>query len=568
MSRYLGIVSVLFVFSFALRAQTVIVQWSFNGTSDTTVPGGATLPSPSIGSGLAFLTGGTTAVFDSGVGSTDVQPKPPNYSWKTADYPAAGIGSKTAGIVIQVSTSGFKSLVLVFDQRLSNTSANTWVVQYTDDFSVASPIWSDAKTFTFTPAPSGTGDTWYNQRTADLSAVTTLEDNPNAAFRILSAFDPVANDYLAATSTSSYKTTGNSRFDMVTVTGIPINIVANAAPVASEIKFRGIVAVGDSLIASYKYSDAEGDPEATSIYQWYRADDDLGTNETLIPGADTLVYIPTADDLLKYLTFKVKPIAQTGTTAGLQERSPYRGSVQQFGDPSVLKINEVFSRGSTTNSNPDLKADWIEFYNSGADPVTLAALRICDSGQCETFNTDNYNDLIVPPGGFLALAEDDAASFTFGLSSQGEFVLIRDPKGALIDSLAFPALEDSVSFGRYQDGAANPVKLFPPTRGATNNTASEYHEPVVVPPITGIAEGIEEIQVFPSPTKGDVIINVPDGRSIRSITVMTVAGSELLRSEPCSSSTKLSLAEAARGLYVLRVVLSDGGCTSRKIVRE
>jgi hypothetical protein len=79
------------------------------------------------------------------------------------------------------------------------------------------PIWVDAQTFTFTPAATGTGDTWYNARTADVSSVTALDNNPNVAFRVVSAFDPIAGDYVASRSTSTYGG-GTSRFDMVTIT--------------------------------------------------------------------------------------------------------------------------------------------------------------------------------------------------------------------------------------------------------------------------------------------------------------------------------------------------------------
>lgn len=221
-------------------SQTKIVQWNFNGTSATTVPGGATSPTPSVGAGSAELVGGTTATFASGVasgGSSDPETTvPPNYGWNTTNYAALGAESKLRGVQFNVSTVGYGDITFRFDQRLSNTANNTYVVQYTVDRTAGVPVWVDAQTFTFTPAASGTGDVWYNMRSVDLTTVTALDDNPNVAVRIVSAFDPVAGNYLSATSSSTYAITGTVRFDMVTVTAATLG-TADFAAAANKVHF-------------------------------------------------------------------------------------------------------------------------------------------------------------------------------------------------------------------------------------------------------------------------------------------------------------------------------------------
>jgi len=202
-------------------AQATIVQWNFNGTDATTVPGGANSPTPSLGAGTASLVGGTTAEFASGNTSTGTleteTTSPPNYGWSTSNYPAPGTDNKQRGVEFDVSTAGQAGIVFRMEQRLSNTSANTYVVQYTANRLAAPPVWVDAQTFTFTPAASGTGDTWYTPRIVDLSSVTALNNNPNVGIRVVAAFDPVAGDYLASKSTSTYAPTGKVRYDMVTI---------------------------------------------------------------------------------------------------------------------------------------------------------------------------------------------------------------------------------------------------------------------------------------------------------------------------------------------------------------
>lgn len=194
----------------------IIAQWNFNGPSNTEVPGGATSPSPSVGSGTAALVGGTTATFASGIangGSSDpVTTVPENYGWNTTTYAALGTENKQRGVEFWVSTVGFSNIFFMFDQRMSNTGNNTWVVQYN-----AGAGWVDAETFTVVPQETGTGDTWFNQRTANLSSISAINNLPNAGFRVVAAFDPTTNDYRAIRSTSTYGPGGTARFDMVTI---------------------------------------------------------------------------------------------------------------------------------------------------------------------------------------------------------------------------------------------------------------------------------------------------------------------------------------------------------------
>ncbi|MBK7095993.1 MAG: T9SS type A sorting domain-containing protein [Saprospiraceae bacterium] len=222
----------------SLSAQITIAQWNFNGESTTTIPGGVNSPSPVAGVGTASLIGGVTATFASGVasgGSSDtiIKTAPPNYAWNSTNYALSGTENKQRGVQFNVSTLGYSGITFKFDQRLSNSANNTYVVQYT----VNGSDWIDAATFTVTPAATGTGDVWYNGRTVDLTGVTALNNNANAAFRIVSAFDPVTGNYLSATSTATYAVTGTSRYDMVTITGTSTSDVKFAESASKFIVF-------------------------------------------------------------------------------------------------------------------------------------------------------------------------------------------------------------------------------------------------------------------------------------------------------------------------------------------
>lgn len=224
------------LFTYNSWSQTIITQWNFNGASDTTVPGGAISPTASIGSGTAILIGGTTAVFaagftsSTGLGSSDpIKTAPPNFGWALTNFPTPGTESKKRGAQFNVSTVGYKGIVFTYDHRHSESSSNTYMVQYTTDRTAVSPIWIDAQLFTFPPGLKGTtgGDTWRNLRTVDVSAITSLDNNPNVAFRVVSAFDPSKGDFNSSSqSPIVYLPTGTARLDMVTITGT-VNLGTN-----------------------------------------------------------------------------------------------------------------------------------------------------------------------------------------------------------------------------------------------------------------------------------------------------------------------------------------------------
>lgn len=201
------------------NAQTIITEWNFNSpTPDGNVATGTT--SPSIGAGTITLVGGTTAnAFASG-STADTSTSTDNSRYPITTFPASGAGNKTAGIQFDVSTLGFTDISFAYQIRHSNTSANTHALLYTLDRLATTPVWTEAAQFTFTPAATGTGDTWYS-RSVNLASVTGLNENANAAFRIVSAFDPVTGNYLASRSTSTYGITGVYAFDLVQVSGIP-----------------------------------------------------------------------------------------------------------------------------------------------------------------------------------------------------------------------------------------------------------------------------------------------------------------------------------------------------------
>lgn len=195
----------------------VITQWNFNSTpSDGSTSTGVTVPS--IGSGTASLLGGVTATFASGAangGSSDPATAD-NSGWNTTGYATQGQGNKTRGAQFAVSTVGFESIVLSYDLRHSNTSARHELVQYSLD---------GLNFVDFTTFSGAAGDTWFKNRTVDLSGIAGVADNASFAFRVVATFAPGTSQYAPSQSSSNYGANGTWRFDMVTVSGTPVTPV-------------------------------------------------------------------------------------------------------------------------------------------------------------------------------------------------------------------------------------------------------------------------------------------------------------------------------------------------------
>jgi hypothetical protein len=121
-------------------------------------------------------------------------------------------------------------------------------------------------------------------------------------------------------------------------------IVLNAAPIATQVSISGAANVNAILNGSYTYTDAMGDTESGTSFQWYRYADGAGSDEALIAGANALTYTLGDDDFGKYVKFEVTPGAATGNTPGTSVKSSIFGPIEP--DP----LNQVPSASVPTLS--------------------------------------------------------------------------------------------------------------------------------------------------------------------------------------------------------------------------
>jgi hypothetical protein len=144
-----------------------------------------------------------------------------------------------------------------------------------------------------------------------------------------------------------------------------------------------------------------------------------------------------------------------------------RGAANSNANPVAIKIviNEIYSRGTVT------EPDWIELFNDGETSVDLSGWLIYDNGG----EAGTKPKKAIPSGTnlaskafFVIATEGTGDPSDFGLSSSGEKVWLARPDLSIADSVTFPALEESRSFGRFPDGTANWAVLFTVTKGAAN----------------------------------------------------------------------------------------------------
>lgn len=192
--------------AFVAQADT-ITQWNFN--DQTTAP--------STGSGSLVLVGGVadnSFSLETDSTNTSTDPASTNYTYSTTNYPAQGTASQTAGAEFDVSTAGYQSISISFDIRTSNTSSKFYTLQYSID---GVNFINSGIDFT------GKGDNWNNGKVVDLSSIAGVNDDSNLKIRVVSEFDPANNtSYTPAKASSTYAQTCKYRFDMVTVSGVPV----------------------------------------------------------------------------------------------------------------------------------------------------------------------------------------------------------------------------------------------------------------------------------------------------------------------------------------------------------
>jgi hypothetical protein len=123
------------------------------------------------------------------------------------------------------------------------------------------------------------------------------------------------------------------------------NVIINRQehpPKASNVYVSGLYLIGSVRTANYTYEDLNGDIESGTTYQWYRANDAIGTGQASISGATNSTYTLVSADSLKYVYVGVIPknAKATGNEV-LSEKECLDNHVFYFKSVQPASINQV-----------------------------------------------------------------------------------------------------------------------------------------------------------------------------------------------------------------------------------
>jgi hypothetical protein len=207
----------------AQAATTTIAQWTF----ETSVPASAGSFAAEVGSGsaLGFHAGAST--YSSPVGNGSAHSFSSN-TWAVGDY-----------YQFQVSTAGYDSIALTWDQTSSNTGPRNFKLAYSTngttftDFASYSVLANAAPNATW--ASTGTPKSIYNL-TDNLGAIPALNNQAAAYFRLVDVSTVSANGLVVASG-------GTDRVDNFTVTGSVIASVPEPESYAMMLAGLGLMGV-------------------------------------------------------------------------------------------------------------------------------------------------------------------------------------------------------------------------------------------------------------------------------------------------------------------------------------
>lgn len=414
------LLSLLTVLSSAwLHSQSNITQWNFNSNpTDASTSTGSS--SPGTGSGSISAVGGTTASFASGTsngGSSDPATTD-NTGYGLTTFPAASSADKTAGYQFAASTVGFQNIQVVFDLRHSNTSSRFFTVQYTTDITATTPNWVDFATDSTTA-----GDLWNNGRTYNMSSLSGLNNNANAGFRIVSSFRPTTSSYVAATSTSSYATSGTWRLDMLTIKGISLG-ADTTKPLAQTMR---VISATQSFI---RFNEKMRDTQVSVLTNYTFTPALTVTAASLSSSKDTVFL--THNNLVNGQNYSIKVFGLKDTSGNTMDTATF--SILHNGSIPKLVITEI------AHSPNDM--EFIEVFNADTGAINLNGFRWTDG------TTGNFPDIMLAKDSTIlfstapttASAKLNGKTFYLlgaGLGSTNDQLVIRNTLNQIVDTINY-----------------------------------------------------------------------------------------------------------------------------------
>lgn len=261
----------LLLLSHTASAQ-IFTSWNFEPFT-----GADTNPTPNIGSGTAAIInngGGTigtpgvyqrTGMTGSGCGAQNGSALG---AWAFEPF-APGTSNESNGAQFSTSTVGYQNITLTWDQRFSNTSANTVRLQYTTNGSSWTNFIMTASNTTICAGSinvngcyeNNAGDV-YRRIAVDFTSIPAVNNNPNFGVRMLASYYQSTTEFRQSTAPASVANpSGTWRFDNITFSGVTLS-----APNPSVISNSGAASLCGSGSANIKVVITGGVSPYTLVY--------------------------------------------------------------------------------------------------------------------------------------------------------------------------------------------------------------------------------------------------------------------------------------------------------------
>lgn len=144
---------------------------------------------------------------------------------------------------------------------------------------------------------------------------------------------------------------------------------------------------------------------------------------------------------------------------------------------SDIVINEICAKNTVYAASDGKYYDWIELYNPSDSNFDLSGYGLSDN-KSKPYKFIFPDETVIAGGERLMIFCDSALSSlegqlsaAFGLSTDGETIILTDKNGGLVDTVTFGAIESNVSYGRSPDGSDNLtyMKMTPDAPNITDN---------------------------------------------------------------------------------------------------
>lgn len=127
-----------------------------------------------------------------------------------------------------------------------------------------------------------------------------------------------------------------------------------------------------------------------------------------------------------------------------------------FAKSTSLNINEICAKNTTFQAPDGNYYDWIEFYNDSFDDIDISGWGLSD----ETNNPFKYvfpeNTVIHSKEYFIVYCDKKASKLNnaianFGLSSDGDTLMLSDTFGGVSEDITYPELDSDISYGYIEE---------------------------------------------------------------------------------------------------------------------